>query len=470
MAEPSARTIPALKVHQWLAEWDEVESDPGLYRREPPKTFYMFTLNARDLKSLSGIQRRSRKAGEENVLGVQRRHEPARSREIAEFVRHGFPWSEMPEAKRESGKFDDLKKPGWLPTALVVNILLPDDTRRKKRVSASDLITISDQSETLATLTLPVGLGSRDWTPSGLFPIEVIDGQHRLWAFEDGDLGKDFDLPVIAFHGLDISWQAYLFWTINIKPKKINASLAFDLYPLLRSEDWLEKFEGHSIYRETRAQELVERLWSSSLSPWNRRINMLGEPGTRLLSQAAWVRALTATFVRVFDARSGSVGGLFGARHGEDELVLPWSRTQQAALLILAWREMKSAVWDTDDAWASKIRTPSPSEEEGEEEFLGEDDAFYGQFSLISQDQGVRTFLHVTNDLCWIRFDELELADWELENIRDADSDEAFAVILEELKALPVASLIRDACDSMRDSIGDRQVLQGLPLPKETRS
>ena len=50
-----------------------------------------------------------------------------------------------------------------------------------------------------------------------------------------------YELPVIAFQGLDVTWQAYLFYTINIKPKRINASLAYDLYPLLRVQDWLEK-------------------------------------------------------------------------------------------------------------------------------------------------------------------------------------------------------------------------------------
>ncbi len=80
----------------------------------------------------------------------------------------------------------------------------------------------------------------------------------------------------MAFYGLDVSWQAYLFWTINIKPKRINPSLAFDLYPLLRAEDWLDKAEGHYVYRESRSQELTEALWSNPDSPWYDRINMLG--------------------------------------------------------------------------------------------------------------------------------------------------------------------------------------------------
>ena len=47
----------------------------------------------------------------------------------------------------------------------------------------------------------------------------VVDGQHRLWAFDPSE-NLDFEIPVVAYHGLDVSWQAYLFWVINIKPKK----------------------------------------------------------------------------------------------------------------------------------------------------------------------------------------------------------------------------------------------------------
>src|SRR5437879_3571748 len=140
-----------------------------------------------------------------------------------------------------------------------------------------------------ATIKLPVAFKAK-WAPR-VRPLEVIDGQHRLWSFAESGEDKNFELPVVAFHGLDISWQAYLFWTINIKPKRINPSLAFDLYPLLRTEDWLQRFAGHAIYRETRSQELVEALWSHPQSPWQGQIDMLGERPRQQVSQAAWVRS-----------------------------------------------------------------------------------------------------------------------------------------------------------------------------------
>ena len=192
-------------------------------------------------------------------LGIQRGHDKGRSDEISKFVKYGYPWSNLSEAKRESGEFQDLRQPGWLPTAIVVNILTPDDVRRGRRVATSDLIEIKNSDNGAAEFLLP-GSINKSWYPQKIHPIEVIDGQHRLWAFEDNRLQGNYELPVVAFVGLDLSWQAYLFYTINIKPKKINASLAFDLYPLLRTEEWLTKFEGHPIYRETRAQELVDLL------------------------------------------------------------------------------------------------------------------------------------------------------------------------------------------------------------------
>ena len=52
---------------------------------------------------------------------------------------------------------------------------------------------------------------------------------------------------------------------------------------------------------------------------------MLGEAGLggRMVSQAAWVRSLLATFVKSWEGKRVSIGGLFGAPVGSDEQVLP---------------------------------------------------------------------------------------------------------------------------------------------------
>jgi hypothetical protein len=213
--------------------------DEKAKRRRPPEAFYLFTMKAGELRALAGIERRQLTAGAPRVLetGIQRQLEPERSDEIARFVENGYPWSDLAKALRDRADYEDLRKPGWLPTAIVVNILTPTDPPRKgKRIKARDSIRVADSSDGGAFIELPEGFDS-SWKAPELKPIEVIDGQHRLWSFEEHASAK-YELPVVAFVGLDISWQAYLFWTINIKPKRINPSLAFDLYPLLRTEDF----------------------------------------------------------------------------------------------------------------------------------------------------------------------------------------------------------------------------------------
>lgn len=258
------RTVPALKVNQWLDCWNDIKWGENERGAEPQHWFYQFSMSARDLKALSGIYpRTTQRAKGSDDYGIQRKHESSRSEEIKKFIQFGYPWSDLSEKKRNSGDFDELKRPGWLPTAIVVNVLTENESRRGITIGTNDLIKIKDDDNNrLSSIHLPDGFDGPSWRSNTLPPIEVIDGQHRLWAFDNLDLQGDFELPVIAFVGLDLRWQAYLFYTINVKPKKINASLAFDLYPLLRTQEWLTKFEGHAIYRETRAQEIVDLLWS----------------------------------------------------------------------------------------------------------------------------------------------------------------------------------------------------------------
>lgn len=352
-------SIPALRVNQWLDLWNEVRFDAKKLRSKPSDHFFLLSLRAHDLRLLSGIYARQAQTRTRatNDFGIQRRHDSERSKEINEFVRFGHPWAGLSTAQRQSAEYDDLKKPGWLPTAIVVNFLKEGDVRGGKKIAAKDIVRIKETGAG-ATVSLPSDFDGKTWKPSSIPPIEVIDGQHRLWAFDETISNGKFELPVVAFHGLDISWQAYLFYTINIKPKRITASLAFDLYPLLRTEDWLEKFEGPIIYRETRAQEIVDLLYSHPHSPWHKRINMLGEAGLgkRMVSQAAWVRSLLATFIKSWEGKKISIGGLFGAPVGSHKQALPWSRHEQAAFIIVAGERLQQSVKSGHESWQKALR------------------------------------------------------------------------------------------------------------------
>lgn len=441
--KPEQKSVPVLKVRQWLADWDEIDWQPSEKRSEPKHWFYQFSLPAADLKVLSGIYARTTERGRASEdLGIQRKHEKQRSDEISEFVKFGYPWSDLSEIKRKSGDFRDLRQPGWLPTSIVVNILGPEDERQGKKVSESDLVKIIDGENHFVELLLPENFNKKKWSPKTIPPIEIIDGQHRLWAFEDPELQDEdnYDLPVIAFAGLDLSWQAYLFYTINIKPKKINPSLAFDLYPLLRTEEWLTKFEGHIIYRETRAQEIVDLLWAYPESPWYHRINMLGEKGFQglMVTQSAWIRSLLASFVKRWEGGNIYIGGLFGSLVGQHKTVLRWSRVDQVAFLIATGQLIKKSINESEEPWAKVLRKhnqAAPDFFEG-----GQDPAFFGANNLLNQDQGVRALLQVVNDLCFKRADELRLYDWNPPQQGEGPDHEQVAASIESLRKNPKIS------------------------------
>jgi len=458
------RRIPVLKVHQWLAGWNKIEFAPKEHRSKPSPDFYLFSLSAQELRSLSGISRRQAS----NVtprgidLGIQRQHDPERSKEIARFVEFGYPWSTLSEAKRKTEEYNDLRKPGWLPTAIVINILRKADERHKVKVSPDDIITLEDDRDG-CNVILPYATWTKSWHPSAMPPLEVIDGQHRLWAFESDSEAEEFEVPVVAFHGLDISWQAYLFWTINIKPKRINASLAFDLYPLLRTENWLDRAEGHPIYRETRSQELTEALWSNSESPWYDRINMLGERQNNWVSQSAWIKTLMATFVRPWEGRRNKMGGLFGSRLAEGGEVLGWSRAQQAAFLLFAWQALYAAIHNTKKPWATNLRT-FPERQSGLVP-AGDDAAFYGEYSIIASDQGVRGYMHVLNDLCFMLAAKLKLDTWQLEKAVPATDSNAVSAAYKSINKQPVAGFVQELAQSLATFDWRTSATPDLPEP-----
>ena len=411
--------IPAIKVNQWLPEWDGFLYSEDDHQRKPEPHFYVSSMPASILRKLSNIPRRGESAstGRQQAsgprvedIGIQRGFEQDRSTQIEGFLVGGYPWATLRQADRE--RFAHLKKPGWLPTAIVLNILDQASSRDKTNPDAEDLVRIEQTGPKTADIVLPFDVGSPDWELKGrVRPLEVLDGQHRLLAFQDNsDTADAYELPVVLFENLDLSWQAYLFWTINISPKRIDRSLAFDLYPLLRTEQWLEPVSGPLAYRETRAQELTEALWSNPQSPWFQRIGMLGRERGKV-TQAAFVRSLTLSFIRPSDPRAGRPGGLFGSPvRDSGEKLLPWGRSQQAAYLIFLWSELAEAVAETDAEWANDLRRQAF---DGQSSLLiNEDPAFAGDYSLLSTDQGVRGFLQVTNDVSFDLANEIQITSW----------------------------------------------------------
>ena len=427
--------IPAIRVRQWLNEWDEFNYDEASRQRKPQPHFYVCSMSAPLLRRLSGVKRREASGPRAADLGIQRGHDEDRSREISRFIRAGYPWASLNTDQREL--FPELRKPGWLPTSVVGNLVGATTDRYGASVDPRDQITIESAGGHLVNLVLPEGSTEPDWRPveHSLEPIEIIDGQHRLYAFaEDAGIAGDFELPVVLFDDLDISWQAYLFWSINVSPKRINPSMAYDLYPLLRTADWLEQAEGPMKYRETRAQELTEALWSHHESPWQKRIGMLGRERGKV-TQAAFIRSLTLSFVRGWStSRRTGIGGFFGTEHSAERTdVLQWTRAQQAAYLITLWSSLEAAIGGSDGEWAKYLREITPKRDEPP----GHDPAFAGRYSILATDQGVRGFLQVCNDISYESRHSVPFGNWQRPTSAEATNVREVSEALEDLRQKP---------------------------------
>src|SRR5579862_4244990 len=163
--KPPSREVVGIKVNQWLREWNGVSFSATERRRRPEPHFYLFSMSAAELRALAGIYRRGTAGREMRSLdtGIQRRHDEKRSEEISRFVRYGYPWSNLSKSRRASGQFRELRKPGWLPTAVVVNILRPDDGRRNSKVDQEDLVRVADSNGPIIRIQLPARFSGVDW-------------------------------------------------------------------------------------------------------------------------------------------------------------------------------------------------------------------------------------------------------------------------------------------------------------------
>jgi len=173
---------------------------------------------------------------------------------------------------------------------------------------------------------------------------------------------------------------------------------------------------------------------------------MLGESGLdqRMVTQAAWIRSLVATYIKSWEGRR-STGGLFGALSGSNEGVLPWSRAQQAAFLIFMGQKVRDSIMGSEEAWVFNLQQIADEEDEEDVKSAG----FAGPYTLLNTDQGIRGLLFVTNGLSWARAAELRLEDWVTEGSADATDEEEVYQALESLKETDIAKFLERVADSL---------------------
>ena len=447
------------KATQWMKSWDLALNSDGKENKSPfPKEFYVASVPLKTLRALAGVNKRDLDDRRKNnkATGYQREHQSERSVEIARYISYGYPLSKQKNLDIKSNA--NLVHPGWLPTAILANIVPLESVRRYKGKDVKverglDVQVKVDNGQYILEYPDLEDFDSKKWEDIQK-PIEIIDGQHRVFAVpENEEELSNYEVPVVFFDGLSLEYQAYLFWVINVEPKRINPSLAFDIYPALRRQDWLERGEGLKVYQEHRSQELTEILWRHQESPWKDRIELHGARIDGHVSNAAFIRSLMVSFVRRWNKSSDRIGGLFGSvqsdNSSEPERVLPWKRTQQAAFLIFIWKTIEKSVERSQAKWAIACRclekTPQPNL--FGEETKKQDEAFAGCYSLLATDQGVRALLRIFNAFIYVCYEELELETWQKTFSDDSIDDAAVTYCLNELQTKEnLKEYLQDIC------------------------
>ncbi len=137
--------------------------------------------------------------------------------------------------------------------------------------------------------------------PTSTRLANVIDGQHRLLAFEDETVtteNREMELLCAIYLDLPSAYQGYLFATINFNQKPVDKSLAYQLYGLTGDE----KVDANpDVWSPDRtAVALSKRLNLDPTSPFYRRIKVAAQNERLLFAggvpNADW-RVSTATVV-----------------------------------------------------------------------------------------------------------------------------------------------------------------------------
>lgn len=220
--------------------------------RQNVGTFYACTIPAQQLLEICMFDFRQIREnnGVKEFLGIQRPLKDDRVREIRKYI----------------GTVD-----ACFPTSIVISV-----DERCVSFSSAD----GKQKLNIMPYQDPVD-------PQIVIPFrgiaKIIDGQHRLKAFEGTQ--HNWDLSVNIFVGADEGTQAMIFSTVNLAQTKVNKSIVYDLFSLDK---------GRS--PEKTSHEIVVNLNSIPDSPFYQLIKRLGSATDGVfgetLSQATVVKGI----------------------------------------------------------------------------------------------------------------------------------------------------------------------------------
>ncbi len=223
---------------------------------QPIGTFYSAKIKAADLFDIAkfDIRRITQREGIDDFLGIQREVSAKRLLELKQYI------------KTQDATF---------PSAVIIAV----DERCAQFAEVS-------KDSCFGILSLSNYLDKENPDNDILFRdiAKIIDGQHRVKAFEEG-LNSEFEINLSVFVGADIATQAEVFSTVNLAQTKVNRSLVLDLFSLAKARS-----------PEKTAHEITVLLDRRSESPFYRRIKRLGVATEgrfgETLSQATVVRGI----------------------------------------------------------------------------------------------------------------------------------------------------------------------------------
>jgi DGQHR domain-containing protein len=198
--------------------------------QQPIGEFFIGVLPSQTLCDITefDIRHMVRENDIEKYLGIQRRVDTRRIKELKQYVRTGdacFPTGVILAVRAASAKYDE----------------------------QSGQLTLSNVSES-------------DGQEAILYRdiARVLDGQHRIEGLR-GFTDRVFDVNVCVFVEIDVAEQAYIFATVNLAQTKVNPSLVYDLFDLakLRSPQKV-------------AHNIAVALDATDTSPFYHRIKRLG--------------------------------------------------------------------------------------------------------------------------------------------------------------------------------------------------
>ena len=174
----SCKPIPCIKVSQPIGD------------------FFIASIDNKTLCEITyfDIRELDKESRLETYLGIQRRIDPNRIKEISEYI---------------------LTVDACFPTAVILSV--------------PAVCAMYDESRNELTLANYIDPKNLEENIDYRSIAKVLDGQHRVEALLKSNI-SDFDINVSIFIDTDIAEEAYLFSVVNLAQTKVNKSLAYDLF------------------------------------------------------------------------------------------------------------------------------------------------------------------------------------------------------------------------------------------------